>query len=1012
MKTSSYKFSVLLILLIFAIVPTISGQRLESIMEDSLTAIAREHVRTDRITVRSMTVNQRNKTIIVTAHDRLSYMPFRPGNTQRIYNALSAITAERYPGYSIQCITDGQNINLLIPNKYRTSNIEHNRLFKVNAPTQPLVANLSAPYSITSGLQNRHMAVWHSHGLYYDQRNARWSWQRARLFQSVEDLLTMSFVVPYLVPMLENAGANVLLPRERDTQIHEVIVDNDNSASESVYREKNSQHAWTKGETGFANHHDFYLQGENPFRIGTFRHTTSTNNIEKTSRIEWIPDLPEDGAYAVYVSYKSLPSSTKDARYTVYHKGGTTEFSVNQTMGGSTWIYLGNFHLDKNRSNQGKVELTNYSNEAGKTVTADAVKFGGGMGNVARNPILNSSNRNTRSADPRTSGRPRFMEGARYWLQWAGVPDSIYSRTENKNDYSDDFQSRGFWVNYLAGGSSAAPRDNGLNIPLDLAVAFHTDAGVNKHDSIIGTLAICSVKNSDGKTLFKNGVSRWASRDMVDIIQTQIVDDIRNTYDPEWTRRGLWNRSYSESRNPEIPTLLLELLSHQNLADMRYGNDPRFRFLVGRSIYKGILKYIAFTNDYPYVVQPLPIEKFNIRFTGERQIQLSWDGVVDPLEPTARADKYVVYQRIDDGGFDNGTLVSDNNFQLEIRPGRIYSFKITAVNQGGESFPSEILSCYRASSSKGEVMIVNGFTRVSAPVSFSTDSTSGGFLNDFDAGVPYIRDFSFVGRQYEFDKNRPWINDEVDPGFGASERNFESMVIAGNSFDYPYLHGKAIKAAGYSFVSSSLDAATSHLVNLSDYRLVNLILGKQKQTFIGNAKKEPEFKTFPLALQHAIRAYCNNGGNILVSGAHTGSDIAENGTSRTEERQFLENVLKVRFQKTIIHPTGNIKTFGSPFFHFQHTDFDIYSEPNTDAYFLQTIDVLEPAGNGAFSISMYKDNGKSVGVASNGKYRTCVFGFPLEAITSEKSRNRLMESALDYLNANKNRIRDLNKTDK
>ena len=42
-------------------------------------------------------------------------------------------------------------------------------------------------------------------------------------------MFTQSFVLPYLVPMLENAGAYVMLPRERDTQINEVIVDNDSS---------------------------------------------------------------------------------------------------------------------------------------------------------------------------------------------------------------------------------------------------------------------------------------------------------------------------------------------------------------------------------------------------------------------------------------------------------------------------------------------------------------------------------------------------------------------------------------------------------------------------------------------------------------------------------------------------------------------------------------------------------------------------------------------------------------
>ncbi len=57
----------------------------------------------------------------------------------------------------------------------------------------------------------------------------RWEWQRARLFGTVEDISVMGYVLPYLTRMLENAGANVFLPRERDMQTNEVIVDNDMS---------------------------------------------------------------------------------------------------------------------------------------------------------------------------------------------------------------------------------------------------------------------------------------------------------------------------------------------------------------------------------------------------------------------------------------------------------------------------------------------------------------------------------------------------------------------------------------------------------------------------------------------------------------------------------------------------------------------------------------------------------------------------------------------------------------
>ena len=85
----------------------------------------------------------------------------------------------------------------------------------------------------------------------------------------MEDLYTQSYVVPFLVPMLENAGANVLLPRERDWNVHEVIVDNDESGS--GYLEAG---VWDNApDSGFANPKAAYLYQENPFRMGTARMT-------------------------------------------------------------------------------------------------------------------------------------------------------------------------------------------------------------------------------------------------------------------------------------------------------------------------------------------------------------------------------------------------------------------------------------------------------------------------------------------------------------------------------------------------------------------------------------------------------------------------------------------------------------------------------------------------------------------------------------------------------------------
>ena len=67
------------------------------------------------------------------------------------------------------------------------------------------------------------------------------------MFGTVEDLFTQSFVLPYLTPMLENAGATILIPRERDTQIHEIIIDNDRSTPGSEYKELDGEKAWSDG---------------------------------------------------------------------------------------------------------------------------------------------------------------------------------------------------------------------------------------------------------------------------------------------------------------------------------------------------------------------------------------------------------------------------------------------------------------------------------------------------------------------------------------------------------------------------------------------------------------------------------------------------------------------------------------------------------------------------------------------------------------------------------------------
>ena len=989
--------------------------------------IARKEVSIGHIRIDSVAVD--GKTLQLFANMSCAYIPFREDNVREIYNGVKRLIPDEFASHKLEIYTNKRRIEELIPQALRNKPDKKAKTF-APAEGKPLITSISKAYTPTNGLHNRHIALWQSHGYYYEQKLSRWEWQRGRIFQTVEDLYTQSYVLPFLVPMLENAGANVLLPRERDCQLEEVIIDNDGCLTQaSLYTETDGDKQWTNGRgEGFAHLHTQYTGFTNPFKEGTFR-MTETIKKGKESTAEWIPDIPKSGQYAIYVSYQTLPNSTDEALYTVYHKGGSTQFKVNQQMGGGTWIYLGTFSFDAGRHNCYKVVLSNRSSKAGRIITADGVKIGGGMGNIARSLSDKGSTENLKSSDKAAntdngqkqqevmqhsadicdipampSGYPRFCEAARYWLQWAGIPDSIYSESNGQNDYTDDYKCRGIWVNYLAGGSSVNPNEKGLNIPIDLAFAFHTDAGITLNDSIIGTLGIYQTDAYDG--VFANGASRYLSHDLTDLIQSNIVRDIRTLYEPKWSRRGKWNRSYYEARVPRVPTMLLELLSHQNFADMRYGLDPRFRFTVSRAIYKGMLQFICSQYHMDYVVQPLPVDHFAIRNISENEIELTWQPVTDPLEPTANAEKYIVYTRIGDGDFDNGVLVEQSNYRTSLPAGVVCSFKVTAVNKGGESFPSEILSVGRAFQSKGTVLVINGFDRISAPADFvapaPADTLLAGFLDNVDHGVPYVKDISYTGKMKEFRRVTPWMDDDAS-GFGDSYGNYETQVIAGNTFDYPAVHGEAILQAGYSFVSCSDEAVEDGNVNMNDYAYVDLILGKECQTKMGRGGVKPlEFKTFSQSMQQAITTYCQQGGNLFISGSYVGTDLWNNRLTPPDEtdKKFATEVLKYQWRVNQAAAEGCVKSvaslFGKP-----NGDYRFHNKLNADCYVVEAPDAIEPASPEAYTFIRYSENNLSAGVAYRGNYKTCVLGFPFETLRTAEERNRLMEAIMAFFNNEK-----------
>lgn len=906
----------------------------------------------------SYNLDDRRRTLNVQLSPSFAAQDFTASSVRFYYKRLAKALPRPYNKYKLTIMAGGLSIEQLVAGSKCEKGMP-NAWGKTEYEGAPWVMNDSRPYFVSHGLFDRHLSLWASHGRYYDGKKDRWKWQRPNLFGTTEDLFTQTIVIPYLIPMLENAGAVVFTPRERDWQKNEVIVDNGGRG----YVEDNGKETWkTAQEKGFAYHAGTYRDGENPFTQGTARAVKATKKAD-VSWASYQPNIPQGGKYAVYVSYQSLKNSVSDAQYIVMHKGQRTVFKVNQQMGGGTWVYLGTFDFDRGNNEFNRVVVTNSSSESG-LVTTDAVRFGGGMGNIERGGSC--------------SGMPRCLEGARYSAQWAGAPYSVYSSKNGSDDYGDDINVRSNMTNWLAGGSTYVPTLEGKKVPIELSLAVHSDAGYTTvNDSIIGSLAICTTSFNDGR--LNSGVSRMVSHDFADSLLTGLQRDISGKY-RKWTRRYLWDRNYSETRKPEVPSAIIETMSHQNFADMRRGLDPNFRFTLARSLYKTILRFVNGNHSVPSVVQPLPVSNFRIERNSSGGLRLSWIAEKDEQEPTAVPTSYIVYTSEDGMGFDNGTVVYTSSFDFEAKKGVNYCFKVTALNRGGESFPSETLAAYLSKSAHAkDILVVDGFSRLSGPAVVD-DYSRQGFDLGSDIGVSYGLTAGWNGRQQCFDKSRAGSEGEGSLGYCGDE--LAGRFIMGNNRDGSVCHVKDIAMSGaYNVVGCSLEALDNNLVKLDHYNLVDIAFGLQRN----DGHSLVVYKTFSETLQSKLRSYAKSGGRILVSGAYVGSDMTQ-----PHERSFMSDVLKTTF-------TGTDTNAGNNMVDGLGLSFDIIRQINDRHFAATSVDRIAACDGRSFAAMRYQD-GSTAGVAYDGTdYKSFVMGYPYECINNVRTRQQVMKGLLGFL---------------
>jgi hypothetical protein len=335
---------------------------------------------------------------------------------------------------------------------------------------------------------------------------------------------------------------------------------------------------------------------------------------------------------------------------------------------------------------------------------------------------------------------------------------------------------------------------------------------------------------------------------------------------------------------------------------------------------------------------------------------------------------------VEKGGFDNGLYVNgQTSVTLKISPEQLYSFRVAAVNSGGESFPSEVVSTYYVPEAQKTVLIVNGFHRLSSPA-VRDNMAEQGFDLKYDAGVSYGRTAGWSGYQTCF--NKAAMGKTTPNGLGYSNDSLAGQFIAGNDFNYIRTHAEAIASAKrYSIASCSSEALEKNEIRPTEYNMVDLILGLEKN----DGWSLRRYQAFTPMMRQHLQLFTSRGGALLVSGSYVGADMW-----MPSERMYLEKVLKCSYEGV------NRDSLEQETITGLGTTFEFYRHLNDVHYAATHPDILQPVAP-AFSAMKYADD-YSACVAYDGKdYKAMTLGFPFECIKSEQKRQSLMKGILTFL---------------
>ena len=287
-------------------------------------------------------------------------------------------------------------------------------------------------------LSGKRILISPGHGWTWQNTSNFWYTQRGVTNGVVEDFSNAMLAIDFLVPYLVNAGADVVVPRERSYQSAEFIGDD----GDGNYFETGT---WTAS----SNVSGYWGSG----------YRWANTSATESATAGWNFSISAEGRYPVYVRWTAGSDRSNDTLYRVTHAGGVSEIRLDQNQHqytcpydsitetadqGGRWVFLGEWEFTPGSG--ARVEISNETNN-GSVVVVDACRVGGGVGSIDRGGG--------------TTGRPRWEECSRYYAEFSGLPSSVFD-VASLDDGSDNV--------------STPPRTLLWWKDFDLAFALHSNA--------------------------------------------------------------------------------------------------------------------------------------------------------------------------------------------------------------------------------------------------------------------------------------------------------------------------------------------------------------------------------------------------------------------------------------------------------------------------------------------------------------------------------------------------------